>query len=137
MEQTLHTTYGFETKSPYSFNETVDRVREAFKGEGFGVLTEIDVQKTLKEKIGTDIPHYTILGMCNPPLAHRAIEAEPMIGLLLPCNVVVRETNGSVLIDVQDPSLMMIYVGNPDLQSVGEEAVEKIRKAMDKIAPNS
>ena len=131
MQTILHNSYGYEIKSPYRFDETVARVRDAFKQEGFGVLSEIDVQKTLKEKLGENMPPYMILGMCNPALAHRAIEAEPMIGLLLPCNVVVQERRGSVCVDVQDPAAMMMFVGNPMLGPIGKEAGEKIRKAIE------
>lgn len=107
------------------------RVREAFKAEGFGVLTEIDVQATLKQKLNEDMPRYLILGMCNPSFAHRAIGIEPTIGLLLPCNVVVREEGGQVLVGAQDPEALMRVVGDAKLEPVGREVAERVRRAMD------
>src|SRR5690349_2323091 len=110
--------YGIEITVNRSFEDAVERVKSVFKEHGFGTLTEIDVQKTLKEKIGAEIEPYTILGVCNPSLAKRAIELEHEIGLLLPCNVLVHQCGGHVRVSVQDPSGMMGHIGNPDLTCV-------------------
>ncbi|MFP3913745.1 MAG: DUF302 domain-containing protein [Actinomycetota bacterium] len=107
------------------FAATVARVREALADEGFGVLTEIDVQATLREKLGEETAPYLILGACNPPLAHRAIGAEPQIGVLLPCNVVVRQEDAAVVVDAMDPESVMSVVQTP---GVGEVAVEVRRR---------
>lgn len=112
--------YGFGTTVPMDFERAFDVVTEAFRKEGFGVLTDIDVQITLKQKLGEDMPPYRILGACNPPLAHRAhrahraLSAESSIGLLLPCNVVVRqEDSGMVLVECMDLAAVFDLVGNP------------------------
>ena len=97
------------------------------------LLSEIDVQATLKEKIGADIERYTILGVCNPDYAHSAIEKEPNIGLLLPCNVLLREEGGKTLVFAQDPHLMMRMVGNPGMSSIAEDAAAKIRHALSEL----
>lgn len=122
--------YGFSATVTGSFDGAVSRVTEELKKEGFGVLTEIDVRETLKEKLGVDHRPYKILGACNPPLAHRAIEAEPDIGLLLPCNVVVREAeNGTVVISFMDPESVLKLVDNPE---VGELA-KQVRERLDRV----
>ena len=126
--------YGIEITVEGTFGDAIDRVKSVFKEHGFGTLTEIDVQKTLKEKIGAEMEPYTILGVCNPNLARRAIEAEHEIGLLLPCNVLVHQCGGRVRVSVQDPSGMMSFVGNPDLAPVGEEAREKLVEALSAVA---
>ncbi len=128
--------YGFSTTTKGSFSATVERVTEELKKEGFGVLTEIDVQATFKKKLDIDRRPYKILGACNPPLAHRAIEAEADIGLLLPCNVVVREEpNGSINVSFMDPSGVMEMVKNAEVEAVAKEVSERLRrvcKAMEK-----
>lgn len=117
---------GFEVHLNLAYNEALDRVVSALKGRGFGVLTRIDVKATLKEKLGEDFRPYTILGACNPPLAHRALSTDPLIGLLLPCNVTVEsdETGGS-LVRIGNPEMMM-KVGNmhenAEIASVAKEA---------------
>ena len=119
---------GFSTTLP--FDQVLRRVKTAFKEEGFGTLTEIDDQGTLHEKIGEEIEPYTILGMCNPHLAFRAIKAEHEIGLLLPCNVLVHQCNGEVHVRAQDPALMMQLADNKALRPIGEEAMERIERAI-------
>src|SRR6516225_797909 len=100
-------------RAPLSCVEAVARVREAMKAQGFGVLTEIDVQATLRDKLGQDMEDYLILGACNPPLAHRALDADRRIGLLLPCNVVVRTAGGQTIIEALNPQVMVQVAGQP------------------------
>jgi uncharacterized protein (DUF302 family) len=125
-------TYGFEKTLPKtSYDDAVNQVTEALKKEGFGVLTEIDVKATLKKKIDVDFRRYIILGACNPKLAHRALGAEPQIGLLLPCNVVVQELEaGGVAVSIADPRAMFQMVQNDDLEPVVREADERLRRVM-------
>jgi uncharacterized protein (DUF302 family) len=118
-----------------SFDETVDRVTEALGAEGFGVLTEIDVKATLKKKLDVDFRRYTILGACNPPMAHRALEAEPEIGLLLPCNVVVQEAadGTGVSISLVDPMAMFGVVESEELAAVAETVAGKLENVLSRI----
>ena len=112
-----------------------DKVVAALKEQGFGVLTEIDVKKTLKEKLGVDFRKYLILGACNPPLAHRSLQAEPLIGLLLPCNVVLFENDdGSVTVSAVDPEKMFEVVGNPDVAPIAKEVKGKLTKALESLS---
>lgn len=124
-------TFGLRRDSAAGYAETIERVKAALKEQGFGVLTEIDVQATLKAKIGADVPPYIILGACNPPLAHRALTANPEVGMLLPCNVVVRETgDGKVVVEAMDPVAAMGIVQDEAVKAVAAEAREKIAKAL-------
>src|SRR5215212_6053328 len=107
--------YGFGTSLPIPYEAAVSQVKEALKAEGFGVLTEINVQQTLHEKLGEEMAPYLILEACNPQLAHQALEHEPDIGLLLPCNVVVRAENGGSRVEIADPQAMLGIVGNQQL----------------------
>jgi len=121
--------YGFGVTAPGSFDEVIDKTIEALKTEGFGVLTTIDVKATLKKKIDVDRRPYTILGACNPVLANRAIEAEPDIGLLLPCNVLVREEDdGSVSVLFMDPAAVLGMVDSPAVTELASEVRGKLQK---------
>jgi len=121
--------YGFSVKVDDSFENTIAKVTEALKTEGFGVLTEIDVKATLKAKIDVDRRPYTILGACNPKLANEAINAEPDIGLLLPCNVVVREEeDGSISVSFMDPAAVLGLVDREEVTGLGMQVREKLQK---------
>ncbi|MFD5037952.1 DUF302 domain-containing protein [Streptomyces sp. NPDC087894] len=113
-----------------TFEDTVTAVREALAEQGFGILTEIDVQATLKEKLGHEMEDYLILGACNPPLAHRAIEADRSIGLLLPCNVVVRTDGDRIAVQALDPGTMVTLTGQDTLKPVAEEATHRLDAAL-------
>ena len=125
--------YGITIRAPIPFTEAAARVREALKAQGFGVLTEIDVQATLRDKLGAEMEEYLILGACNPPLAHRALAADRRIGLLLPCNVVVRTEAGQTVIEALDPQTMVAVAGQPALQPVADEAATRLRAALDSM----
>jgi len=128
--------YGLTRRLPgVAFADAVGAVTEALKTEGFGVLTEIDVKATLKKKIDVDFRNYVILGACNPPLAHQALVAEPAIGLLLPCNVVVtEEDDGSAVVSAVDPVSMFEIVDRPDVRTLAEEVRDRLRRVMAALA---
>jgi uncharacterized protein (DUF302 family) len=118
-----------------SFEETDQRVRSALKDEGFGVLTEIDVSATLKEKLDVDFPRYSILGACNPPLAYEALQAEPDVGLLLPCNVVVRALpDGRTLVEALDPVKQLALANAPALDALAENVRGRMQRVIDAVA---
>jgi len=118
-----------------SFADANAQIREALKAQGFGALTEIDVQSTLREKLGEDIEQYIILGACNPPLAHRALSADRSIGLLLPCNVVVRVVGDSTVVEALDPRVIAEVAGQPLLKDIAEDAAGRLRAALDTLTP--
>ncbi len=126
--------YYFNKTLNVSFDEAIDAVTEALKTEGFGVLTEIDVKATLKKKLDLDVPKYRILGACNPPFAYKALTAEPLIGTMLPCNVVVRELeSGEVEVAAVDPMASMQAVQNPELAGIAEEVQRKLRTVIENL----
>lgn len=128
--------YGFSTTLTGSFEDACNRVVEKLKDEGFGVLTEIDVAATLKAKLDIDKRPYKILGACNPPLAHQALEADPDIGLLLPCNVVVREEeDGAITVAFMDPEAVLGIVNKPGVSELGRQVkskLEAVKQALEK-----
>lgn len=124
--------YGFGVEVELPFDQAESLVRDALRDEGFGVLTEIDVSKTLKEKLGAELPPYLILGACNPDLAHRALGEDIDIGLLLPFNVVVRQENHSTLVSVLDPTVMSDLSGASGLKAIADEAHQKLEWALER-----
>ena len=130
--------YGYTAHLPgVSFDEARARTVDALKNEGFGVLTEIDVKSTLKAKLDRDFRRYVILGACNPQLAHRALDAELGIGLLLPCNVCVWEEEGGSVVSMARPDAMFELVNRPDVQPVAHEADQRLRRALEQIASSA
>lgn len=123
--------YAFGKTVSTSYEDTLKRATEALAAEGFGVLTEIDVAATLKKKLGKDIPPYKILGACNPQLAHRAIEFEPQIGTLLPCNVVVRvDADGGTIVEIMDPNAVLELVGRPEIGEIATQVRERLVRVL-------
>lgn len=123
--------YGFVRHLPgVAFTDAVARTTEALKAEGFGILSEIDVAATLKKKLDVDFRPYLILGACNPVLAHKALGAEPQVGLLLPCNVVVQAEGDGTTVSIADPKAMFTMVDNPGIAGVATEAEARLRRAI-------
>ena len=126
--------YGFHIELDLPFGEATSAVTDALKAEGFGVLSDIDIQGAMKQKLDVDMPAYRILGACNPPLAHKALQAEPEIGLLLPCNVVVREkVGGGVVVGFLDPQTMVRLTGNDQVRAVADDAGERLRRTRERL----
>ena len=129
-------TIALSTALHTSFADAVARTREALTQQGFGVLTEIDMKATLKAKLGDDMEEYLILGACNPPLAHRAVNADRQIGLLLPCNVVVRADRtdeSSVIVEAMNPQILVEVTGEPALRDIADEVTRKMQAAIDSL----
>jgi len=130
-------TYAIGVTVDRPFGQTLTDTRDALAAQGFGVLTEIDMQATLKAKLGVDIAPQVILGACRPPLAHAALQAEPSIGLLLPCNVVVRSVDGDrARVETIDPAIMVSVTGNPDLEPEATEARTRLTAALQSLQPS-
>ncbi|MCL4704939.1 DUF302 domain-containing protein [bacterium] len=125
--------YYFSKTISVSFDDAISRVTEELKKEGFGILTEIDVKETLKKKLNADFRRYKILGACNPPFAHQALQAEDKIGTMLPCNVIVQETTGGVEVAAVDPIASMVAVENPKLAEVAQQVQAKLKKVIDNL----
>src|SRR5690554_5746412 len=126
--------YGIAVRLLTPFDKATEQVRAALMEQGFGVLTEIDVTATLREKLGEQMEDYVILGACNPPLAHRALNVDRQIGLLLPCNVVVRTEGAETVVEALDPEVMVTVTGRDELEPVASEAARRIRAALEKLA---
>jgi uncharacterized protein (DUF302 family) len=123
--------YAFGKAVAMSQDQAIERVTQELAKEGFGVLTEIDVAATLKKKLGVEVPAYRILGACNPQFAHRALQAEPQIGALLPCNVVVRtDASGKTLVEIMDPRAVLQLVGRPEIAEIAGEVRERLERVL-------
>ena len=123
--------FGFGKPVALAFDDAIDKVTEVLQTEGFGVLSDIDVAAKMKEKLGEDMPPYRILGACNPPLAHQAVSAVPDIGLLLPCNVLVRQDEtGQVYVSFMDPEAVMSLVGDPGVEPLAAEVKGRLERVM-------
>jgi len=125
--------YGFTKTTDYSFEQAIEKVTEELKKEGFGILSTIDVKDTLKKKIDVDFKKYTILGACNPKLAHGALQVEEELGLLLPCNVIVYEKNDKTVVSIFDPRVMTLVIENPEMKPVAEEVKTKLQRVLEAV----
>jgi uncharacterized protein (DUF302 family) len=133
MDTNTDTSYGRSVTTALSFDEAIERAKALLKDEGFGLLCEIDVSKTLHEKIGADFRPYRILGACNPSLAHSALQEEPQLGLLLPCNVVVQEREGRTIVSAVDARTLLSLVGNAELKEVADDVNVRFGRVLDLI----
>lgn len=129
----IHHGYGIRRDTELDYAAAVDRVRTTLTDQGFGILTEIDVAATMAAKLGVSMPPYIILGACNPTLAHRAIEAEPEVGLLLPCNVVVRSDGAATVVEAMDPEAALSSVKNAVVRATAAEARQRLIHALEAI----
>jgi uncharacterized protein (DUF302 family) len=129
----MQNAYGFGKTVALSYEQALEKATAELQKEGFGVLTEIDVAATLKKKLGADMPPYKILGACNPPFAHRALAAEPTIGLLLPCNIVVRVDAGATQVEFMDPAAMQKMSDSAELAAVAAEVRARLLRVMDAL----
>lgn len=126
--------YGQHIEIPGPFEQALERVQGALKAEGFGVLSDIDIQKAMKEKLGKDMPSYRILGACNPPLAYQALQADAEIGLLLPCNVTVRQEQGDrVVVGFLDPQTMVQLTNNAAVGAVADDAAQRLSRVREAL----
>lgn len=125
--------YGMRVRLDRPFADTLEAVRSALAEQGFGVLTEIDVRVTFKAKLGVDVPPQVILGACNPSLSHEALQVEPSLGLLLPCNVVVREDPAGTVVEAIDPNVLVELSGNPELSPIAEEVARRLSSMLDAL----
>ena len=125
--------YGFSKSVDIAFEQAIEKITGELKKEGFGILTEIDVRDTLKKKLDVEFKKYKILGACNPPFAHKALELEENIGLLLPCNVVVYEKDNKSVVSVFNPLIMNVFVDNKELSEIAGEVKQKLQNALNRI----
>ena len=125
--------YSIKKEVKISYDGAVLKVREALKNEGFGILTEIDVKATLKKKLNADFDNYLILGACNPPLAHKALQAERDLGLMLPCNIIIYEKEGKTFVAAIRPTIQMQKINNPQLGPIAVHVEEKLKRVIDSI----
>jgi uncharacterized protein (DUF302 family) len=125
--------YGYKKQVKTTYENTIEKTRQELQKEGFGILTEIDVKATLKKKLDVDYEKYIILGACNPPFAFQALQAEKDVGLLLPCNVIVYEQNGSAYVSAILPTVAMSMVDNEKLRDIAEQIEEKLKRIIDNI----
>lgn len=130
----MNNSYGFGKTVPYSFEKAIEQVTKELQKEGFGILTEIDVASTLKAKLNQEIPPYRILGACNPQLAHRALQADPSIGLLLPCNVVIRQdAKDNIHVEFMDPAAVLELVNKPEIKPIAQEVKSRLQRVLEEI----
>ena len=122
--------YGFSKTVNLTYEQAIEKVTEELKKEGFGVLTTIDVKETLKKKLDVDFKRYVILGACNPPFAHKALQAEEEIGLLLPCNVIVYEKENKTVVSIFDPMVMMRVLDNESIKPIAEEVKQRLQRVL-------
>ena len=125
--------YAYKKKINMSISKAIEKTKEELKKEGFGVLTQIDVKTTLKEKLNIDREDYVILGACNPTLAHKALEQEQDLGLMLPCNVIVYVKEGKTIVAAIKPTVQMEKIGNPKLNEIAMQVEEKLKKVIDRV----
>lgn len=125
--------YGFSKTIDLSYEQAIEKVTAELKKEGFGVLTSIDVRETLKQKINVDFKKYAILGACNPPIAHRALQEEEELGLLLPCNVIVYEKEGKIRVSIFDPMVMTWIIENDNMKPIATEVQERLQRVLNAI----
>lgn len=128
--------YGTRVETSLSYEAAVQATVDALKEQGFGVLTEIDVKATLKKKIGAEFKRYVILGACNPNLAHRALQSEESLGLLLPCNLIVYEEGDGSVVSALDPGMMATVTKNPELEEIADEAGAALKRALSQVEAN-
>ncbi len=133
MTSTTTAKYVFGKTVSLAFDDAIQRVTEELAKEGFGVLTEIDVKATLKKKLNLDVAPYRILGACNPQFAHKAIEFEPQIGALLPCNVVVREDQGKTRVEIMDPQAVLQLVERPEIEGIATEVRKRLERVLNAV----
>lgn len=133
MTTAVKKTYGYSRTFSIPFDVMLERTQEALKGEGFGILCEIDVKQKMREKLGVEFRNYMILGACNPPLAYQTLQKEIDIGLLLPCNVIVYEEGINSVVSAIDAAKMLSVVGNPELESTADLVNEKLRRVIDRL----
>jgi uncharacterized protein (DUF302 family) len=130
----MNTTYGLSTSIDRDFDAAIADVKAALSDQGFGIITEIDMQATLKSKLDVDIEPQVILGACNPGFAHKALQAEPAVGLLLPCNVVVRRSEGRTIVEMINPQTMVDLTGSPAMAEIAGEVTDRLTAALAAVA---